>query len=509
MAASPAPRWQGLVSGGVDGSCIVWNIAKARVQQTMRDHEHYVQGVAWDPRGEFVVSVSCDRSARIYSNRTRKGAPRDFACTAAISKTRCSSPDSSTMRALADAGAAISGGTPAADASGVGAETSGSENPAVETAAAAAPGSPAAGAETPLLLPIDEAKRAKEREVRLFLDDAVPSFFRRPAWSPDGSFLLLPCGQYTDTPHGRPAPATLVLARSDLSSPCAFLPGPAKPVVAVRCCPVMFELRPPAASEERAAAPDVPGAPAGEAPAGSWLPLGYRVVWAVATLDAILVYDSQQPSPLLLATSLHYAALTDVAWLPGGQGLITSSSDGYCTILMLEEGHLGTPLPPEKLPACMQPGVPAQAAGKPPEHPDSGRAADLAEAPATEPAPLDDSHDAVDAPSAIQADVGVSSAPPLDPSSRGSGCYGTSAAGADTAGADRPAASPAPLPTDATLAGESSGEGQEKIIVAVEVGAVAAGAVAPIEVGMTHSDGLQVKKKPKRAVLVEVHATGA
>eukprot|EP00962_Isochrysis_galbana_P038116 scaffold13472_cov129-Isochrysis_galbana.AAC.3 len=502
-----APRWQGLVSGGVDGSCIVWNIAKARVQQTMRDHEHYVQGVAWDPRGEFVVSVSCDRSARVYSNRTRKGALRDFTCTAAISKTRCSGPDATTLRALASAGAAISGGTPAAAAPGAAAVASGSDCPAVEPPAAMAPDAPDTleeGAEASLVLPIDEAKRAKEKEVRMFLDDTVPSFFRRPAWSPEGSFLLLPCGQHTDTPQGRPAPATLVLARSDLSSPCAFLPGPAKPVVAVRCCPVLFELRPPAASEERAAEPAVPaaGTPLGETPAASsWLPLGYRVVWAVATLDAILVYDSQHASPLLLATSLHYAALTDVAWLPGGRGLITSSSDGYCTLLMLEEGQLGTPLPTQKLPACMQPspphGAPAQAAGKPQEHPAGGRAAEPAEAPAPEPTPVTGVHIVLDA----KAQVGVGSPPPLYPDSLANGCNEMSAAGANMADADRSAASPAPLPTDATPAKEESEEGHEQI-----TGVVAAGMEAPIELGMTHSDGLQVKKKPKRAVLVEMRA---
>jgi chromatin assembly factor 1 subunit B len=470
----------------------------------MRDHEHYVQGVAWDPRGEFVVSISCDRSARVYSNRTKKGAPRDFTCTAAISKTRRVGLDLATMGALADAGAAIGGDPPAAAASGAGEVASGSEHPAGETPAAAAPDAPDTleeGAEAPLLLPIDEAKRAKEKEVRLFLDEAVPSFFRRPAWSPDGSFLLLPCGQHTDTPQGRPAPATLVLARSDLSTPCAFLPGPTKPVVAVRCCPVLFELRPPAETEESAAAVPAAGAPPEETFAGgSWLPLGYRVVWAVATLDAILVYDSQNSAPLILATSLHYAALTDVAWLPSGRGLITSSSDGYCTILMLEEGQLGTPLPSEKLPACMQPSLPqeapAQAAGQAQEHPAGGQAPAAAGTPALEPVPV--------APSEMQIEVDGTSPQLVDPDSRASGCNEASAIDGSTANGTCPVAPFATPPPDASLAKEQSGED-----LVQTTSAVAGAAAAPIEVGMTHSDGLQVKKKPKRAVLVEMPATGA
>ena len=85
--------------------------------------------------------------------------------------------------------------------------------------------------------------------------------------------------------------------------------------------------------------------------------LPYRVLWAVASLDAVLLYDSQAPylpyisptsppylhhisptspdishinvlndsqasEPLLLARSMHYAALSDVAWLPNGRGLL-------------------------------------------------------------------------------------------------------------------------------------------------------------------------------------------
>jgi WD40 repeat protein len=32
------------------------------------DHKHYVQGVAWDPAGEFLVSQSGDRTCRVYSS---------------------------------------------------------------------------------------------------------------------------------------------------------------------------------------------------------------------------------------------------------------------------------------------------------------------------------------------------------------------------------------------------------------------------------------------------------
>ena len=42
--------------------------------------------------------------------------------------------------------------------------------------------------------------------------------------------------------------------------------------------------------------------------------LPYRMVFAVATLDSVLLYDTQQTAPFGFVGSIHYAALTDVTW---------------------------------------------------------------------------------------------------------------------------------------------------------------------------------------------------
>ena len=42
--------------------------------------------------------------------------------------------------------------------------------------------------------------------------------------------------------------------------------------------------------------------------------LPYRVVYAVATQDAVLVYDTQQQTPIAVVSNLHYATFTDVTW---------------------------------------------------------------------------------------------------------------------------------------------------------------------------------------------------
>ena len=37
------------------------------------EHNHYVQGVAWDPLNEYVATQSSDRSCHIYSLKTKDG----------------------------------------------------------------------------------------------------------------------------------------------------------------------------------------------------------------------------------------------------------------------------------------------------------------------------------------------------------------------------------------------------------------------------------------------------
>ena len=38
------------------------------------------------------------------------------------------------------------------------------------------------------------------------------------------------------------------------------------------------------------------------------------MVFAVATLDSVLLYDTQQVAPFAFIGNIHYAALTDATW---------------------------------------------------------------------------------------------------------------------------------------------------------------------------------------------------
>lgn len=61
-----------LISGSVDRTAIMWDVAASKQMQILKDHTNFVQGVAWDPLDKFVATQGCDRSCRLYSRSSRK-----------------------------------------------------------------------------------------------------------------------------------------------------------------------------------------------------------------------------------------------------------------------------------------------------------------------------------------------------------------------------------------------------------------------------------------------------
>ncbi|KAM9850487.1 chromatin assembly factor 1 subunit B [Aulostomus maculatus] len=247
-----------MVSGSVDNTAIMWDVNKGQKLCILNENKSYVQGVTWDPLGQYVATLSCDRVMRVYSTHTKKKA---------FSISKMSS------------------------------------------------GSPADG---------------EVKQQRMFHDDSMRSFFRRLSFTPDGSFLLAPAGCVEVGENIMNT--TYIFSRKSLKRPVAHLPCPTKVTLAVRCCPIYFELR--TKKSEDGSVQTLP----------NLFQLPYRMVFAVASEDSIFLYDTQQTLPFGLVSNIHYHTLSDVTWSGDGSFLAVSSTDGYCSFLSFSPGELGTPL---------------------------------------------------------------------------------------------------------------------------------------------------------------------
>ncbi|XP_076445801.1 chromatin assembly factor 1 subunit B-like [Babylonia areolata] len=183
---------------------------------------------------------------------------------------------------------------------------------------------------------------SKPKASRIFHDDTLQTFFRRLTFSPDGQLLITPAG-LMETGE-KQVSATFVFTRGSFKEPAAYLPSPNKATLAVRACPCLFELR-------RVPKDSDGGGPVSES-AKEWekystaFCLPYRVVFAVATEDAVVLYDSQQTMPFAYLTNIHYHTLSDLSWSKDGRILAVASTDGYCTAITFEAGELGAPYTP-------------------------------------------------------------------------------------------------------------------------------------------------------------------
>lgn len=50
-----------LASGSVDNKLLLWDVTKGKYSSILTDHKGFVQGVAWDPLGQYVATASSDR----------------------------------------------------------------------------------------------------------------------------------------------------------------------------------------------------------------------------------------------------------------------------------------------------------------------------------------------------------------------------------------------------------------------------------------------------------------
>jgi chromatin assembly factor 1 subunit B len=169
-------------------------------------------------------------------------------------------------------------------------------------------------------------------------DTSSHSMYRRLAWSPDGSFLACPSGLQTPVMPKPHVYAVHLFARGQWTKPVLQCAGLQKLPVAVAFCPRLFTLRNFAEN----------------APHSPYFALPYRMVFAVACFDAVLVYDTESfGRPFARVAGVHYSELTDISWGADGSALLVSSTDGSVSVIALSEEEVGTPLPKTQWPQWM------------------------------------------------------------------------------------------------------------------------------------------------------------
>ena len=124
----------------------------------------------------------------------------------------------------------------------------------------------------------------------------------------------------------------------DNRPPVVHLPGHKKPAIAVRFSPVYYKLRtgpakptetltidtssegtisalpPPVVETEPPSDEPLDSTTESETGAPPLFQLPYRMIYAIATQDSVLIYDTQQQTPLCAISNLHYATFTDLTW---------------------------------------------------------------------------------------------------------------------------------------------------------------------------------------------------
>lgn len=383
----------------MDNVARIYSAQTGQLVRQIAEHQHYVQGVAWDPLNEYIATQSSDRSVHIYTLKTKDGsytldnrdeipkqigvnlkmdlpgrrisshspAPPDFGMRAQHTETNVtigspapSCPGTPTSMALPM--------NPPSTISHSRRSSFGVASPAMSMRRSA---SPAPSLPLPAVMPMEASPRPYAiglgvKNANIYANETLKSFFRRLTFTPDGSLLFTPAGQYQSQHKGSEENAKMlyevtntvyIYTRGGINKPpIAHLPGHKKPSVVVKCSPIFYTPRtaiPPTkhitidtSSEDTMAA--LPDAITAASPAPSVMEpppiiqqtdpsgptssprpkplevetegpkmafsLPYRMVYAVATEDSVMLYDTQQQTPLCVVSNLHCATFTDLTW---------------------------------------------------------------------------------------------------------------------------------------------------------------------------------------------------
>jgi WD40 repeat protein len=181
-----SPDGSQLIIGLTDNTAQVWDTQQAKCVKVLKDHQHFVQGVAWDPLDQLLVTQSSDRSVKVWAMRSNPKGGFNYHSLAKYSKLEAVNPDEQ----------------------------------------------------------MDDSSAAHSA-YSMFHDETLVSFFRRPTFSPDGSVLVMPAGQKTPLiASASPNRHGIYLnMRNNLhKAPTVFIGGFEKAAISIRFNPKLFPL---------------------------------------------------------------------------------------------------------------------------------------------------------------------------------------------------------------------------------------------------------------------------
>jgi len=354
-----SPCSQFILSGSVDNTAIISNVHKNQKAGHLSDSQGFVQGVAWNPKHNVFTAISSDRKCRSYNALTHKQIGATYKAFLnlemdKITKQKKKSKQSESSTEKMDTDSKMMDTESKSDTSEQRSEINGESNEGEKEESSNTdeqkktecedgqsdvdPVKDIAADQVSTETAADKAPKS----VRLFHDDTFKGFFRRLHWSNDGELLVVPSGVVETDTEAKLTHCTYVFTRIDLNKPALCLPSRDKYTIAVRFCPLYFKLRPIKRKDAVNSESQHP-----------WeqyetlFALPYRMVYAVATQNAVMVYDTQQAAPIARVSNIHYTGLTDLSWSPDGRILIVSSSDGFCSIISFHLNELGEEYIPE------------------------------------------------------------------------------------------------------------------------------------------------------------------
>lgn len=321
IAWSPDSNY--IAAGSMDNAVRVFNIKTEKKDLEFLDHGHCVQGVAWDPLNKYFATQSADRSLHIYQlkhhelNSTTRLQVGDIQGCLELNICR------SDFLRVTDHHSAISPNSGCL--LGMNADAS---NDSVNLTTSVQSPAPSLKAESRTASHNGSSKRT----FYLYHSEALQSFFRRLTFSPDGSLLLTVLGLYRKDNKNDEEDVSdalvntvYIYTRAGFSQlPVCSLSGFTKPTVAIKFSPIIYELDKECSR--------------------SIFDLPHKMLFAVATLDTVIVYTTQRIEPLGILKNLHYSTITDLAWSSDGKSIIVSSADGFCSVIRVDHLLLGTPL---------------------------------------------------------------------------------------------------------------------------------------------------------------------